>query len=124
MPAASFDAFYPESWIPRVPTARLAPSTAPVRSLVLSSRIVGARGTTSVLRGNDSFITLPCAISPVIRDYGDRVNNGLSWGPFFVIRCVCAVSGGASHVDRIPEMKLFRSGTMNRGIDSWKFIII
>lgn len=27
MPAASFDAFYPESWIPRVPTARLAPST-------------------------------------------------------------------------------------------------
>lgn len=51
-----------------------------------------------LLRGNDSFITLPCAISPVIRDYGDRVNNGLSWGPFFVIRCVCAVSGGASHV--------------------------
>lgn len=49
MPAASFDAFYPESWIPRVPTARLAPSTAPVRSLVLSSRIVGARGTTSVV---------------------------------------------------------------------------
>lgn len=27
MPAASFDAFYPESWIPRVPVARLAPST-------------------------------------------------------------------------------------------------
>lgn len=77
-----------------------------------------------LLRGNDSFITLPCAKSPVIRDYGDRVNNGLSWGPFFVIRCVCAVSGGASHVDRIPEMKLFRLGTMNRGIDSWKFIII
>lgn len=51
-----------------------------------------------LLRGNDSFITLPCAISPVIRDYGDRVNNGLSWGPFFVIRCVCAVSGGANHV--------------------------
>lgn len=38
---------------------------APVRSLVLSNRIVGARGTTSTVvafsAGNDSFITLLCA---------------------------------------------------------------
>lgn len=41
---------------------------APVRSLVLSNRIVGARGTTSTVvafsAGNDSFITLLCAMSP------------------------------------------------------------
>lgn len=41
---------------------------APVRSLVLSNRIVGARGTTSIVvafsAGNDSFITLLCAMSP------------------------------------------------------------
>lgn len=76
-----------------------------------------------LLRGNDSFITLPCAISPVIRDYGDRVNNGLSWGPFFVSFVVFA-QFQVVRITCIPEMKLFRSGTMNRGIDSWKFIII
>lgn len=33
MPAASFDGFYRESWIPRVPIARLAPSMGP-RSVI------------------------------------------------------------------------------------------
>lgn len=65
MPAASFDAFYPESWIPRVPTARLAPSTG-------TRTVIGPfqqdrrcpwddEHRRRLLRGNDSFITLLCA---------------------------------------------------------------
>ena len=69
MPAASFDSFYQESWIPCVPAARLAPSTGP-RSVIgpFQQDRAGARGTTLNRRRK------PCKLhSAVILFYGHRL---------------------------------------------------
>lgn len=94
---------------------------APVRSLVLSNRIVGARGTTSTVvafsAGNDSFITLLCAMSPRAEESAAFFDPlATRWPRRFCRQAFTGVPsflrsfGGASHVYFGDEVVSFDRG--------------